>query len=374
MPDLIPARVGMRLEEVDTPALLIDLDLLEKNLERMVEDVKDRRVRLRPHAKTHKCAVIALKQIAQGAVGVCCQKVSEAEAMVYGGVRDVFISNEVVGRPKIERLGALARHAKVAVCADDPIHVAEYSRAAQFYDADLDVLIELNVGANRCGLPPGDALVKLADLIVASQRLRFAGLHAYHGAAQHLRTWTARQKAIAAAVGRTMEAVELLQQQGIACETITGAGTGTYPLEADSGIFNEIQPGSYVFMDADYAKNLDENGRPLQAFKQSLFVYTTVMSRPTADRAVVDAGLKAVAVDSGMPLIPALDDVDYRVGGDEHGQLILHDPGRDLKIGDKLRMVPGHCDPTVNLYDWYVGIRKNHVESIWPIAARGAIL
>ncbi len=163
-----------------------------------------------------------------------------------------------------------------------------------------------------------------------------------------------------------------MEQHNIACDTITGSGTGTYLLVASSRMYNELQAGSYIFMDAAYAKNLDEDNRPVSEFKHSLFVYTTVMSRPTRDRAVVDAGHKAHSVDSGMPRVYGMEDLEFIGASDEHGKLTLNDPGRNLGIGDKLKLIPGHCDPTVNLYDWYVGIRDNRVEAIWPITARGA--
>lgn len=367
-----PANIGMPLEDVDTPALLIELDAFEQNIRHMADVIGETGVRLRPHAKTHKCPVIALRQMAEGAVGVCCQKVGEAEAMVYGGVPDVLVSNEVVGESKVERLLTLAKQARVAVCADHPIHIAGYSDAAKKYDVELDVFVELNVGANRCGVEPGEPVLKLARQVLEAPHLRFAGLQAYHGSAQHLRTIAKRREAIQFAVKRVLETKALLEQHNIACDTITGSGTGTYLLEASSGTFNELQAGSYIFMDAAYAKNQDEDDRPVSEFKHSLFVYTTVMSRPTRDRAVVDAGHKAHSVDSGMPWVHGMEDVKFVGASDEHGKLTLNDPGRNLEIGDKLKLIPGHCDPTVNLYDWYVGIRDNRVEAVWPITARGA--
>ncbi len=367
-----PAKIGMPLEEVDTPALLIELDAFEQNIKYMAEAIADTGARLRPHAKAHKCPVIALRQMAYGAVGVCCQKVGEAEAMVYGGVLDVLVSNEVVGRSKVERLLALAKQARVSVCADDPKHVADYSDAAKKYETELDVFVELNVGADRCGIEAGEPVLKLVRQVLEAPCLRFAGLQAYHGSAQHRRTVSERREAIQFAINRVLETKALLEQHSIPCDTITGSGTGTYMLEASSGVFNELQAGSYIFMDADYARNLDEDHRPVSDFEHSLFVYTTVMSRPTQDRAIVDAGHKAHSVDSGMPLVFGMADVEYVSASDEHGKLILHDPGRHLRIGDKLKLIPGHCDPTVNLYDWYVGIRNNRVEVVWPITARGA--
>ncbi|MCJ7830783.1 MAG: DSD1 family PLP-dependent enzyme [Desulfobacterales bacterium] len=368
-----PAEIGMPLDVVDTPALLVDLDAFDHNLQHMAAAVAAAGVRLRPHAKTHKSPVIALRQMALGAVGVCCQKVGEAEAMVHGGVGDVLLSNEIVGPSKVARLAALARQARIAVCADDPHNVAEYGEAARAFGVELTVLVELNVGADRCGLEPGEPVLRLARRIADTQGLRFAGLQAYHGSAQHLRTPEERRTAIQFALERIVATRTLLERNGIPCPTVTGAGTGTYSLEASSGIYNELQAGSYVFMDADYAKNLDHEGRPVSEFRHSLFVYATVMSRPTADRAMVDAGIKALAVDSGMPRVAGVKGVEYVRASDEHGKLRLQEPDPDLHVGDKLKLIPGHCDPTVNLYDWYVGIRNDRVEALWPIAARGAL-
>ncbi|MFC1799257.1 DSD1 family PLP-dependent enzyme [Thermodesulfobacteriota bacterium] len=370
---LPPAEIGTPLEEVDTPALLIELDAFERNLKKLPDSLDGSCIRIRPHAKTHKCPTIAKLQMDLGAIGVCCQKVGEAEAMVSGGIRDVFISNEIVGQSKLNRLISLAKQAKVSVCADDSIHVKAYGEAASDQGITLDVLIELNVGANRCGVNSIDSVLNLAQQICAIPSLRFAGLHAYHGSAQHLRSPDERQQAIQSAANLVREATAILNNNGIDCDIVTGAGTGTYPLEADSGIYNELQPGSYIFMDVDYARNLDENNQPLRIFEHSLFVYATVISRPVRERAVVDAGHKAVPLDSGMPAVYDMEDVEYVSASDEHGSLTLHDPSRDIKIGDKLMLIPGHCDPTVNLFDWYLGIRNKRVETIWPITARGAM-
>lgn len=366
-----PARPGQTLAEVDTPALLLDLDAFERNLDRMDATLAGTRVRVRPHAKSHKCPEIALRQMAHGAVGVCCQKVSEAEAMVEGGVMNVMVSNEVVGASKLARLAALARRARVSVCVDDAQNVADLDAAARAAGVKLDVLVEVNVGADRCGVEPGAPVVALARAIVASKNLRFAGLHAYQGAAQHVRRPADRQAAIDKAVAAVRTTLDHLAAAGLKADVVTGAGTGTYLLEAGSGVYNEIQPGSYVFMDADYNRNLDEAGQPVKIFEQSLFVWTTVMSHPVPERAVVDAGLKALSVDSGMPLVADLPGVEFQKASDEHGVLALP-AGTTLKVGDKLRLIPGHCDPTVNLYDWIVGVRNGKVECVWPITARGA--
>jgi len=371
-----PAEVGMSLEDVDTPALLLDLDAFERNVAGLAQAVAGigAGLRLRPHAKSHKCPVIALRQMVQGAVGVCCQKVSEAEALVYGGVPDVLVSNEIVGTPKIARLVALAKQARVAVCVDDAGNVATLNQAAVAFGVRLPVLVEVNVGADRCGVEPGEPVLALARQIAGSSGLRFAGLQAYQGRAQHIREYAKRKEAIDAAADKVRRTLDLLRRNGLTCEVISGAGTGTYPFEAASGIWNELQAGSYIFMDADYLKNLKADGTPGGEFEPSLFVYATVMSRPTKDRAILDAGLKALSVDAGFPWVVGMQDVEYIRAADEHGRLTLHDPDRTLPLGQKLRLVPGHCDPTVNLHDWYVCYRNNRVEALWPITARGAVL
>ena len=342
-----PAQLGMPLAEVDTPALILELDAFERNLQRLHTSLASRNIKVRPHAKSHKCPQIALRQMALGAVGVCCQKVSEAEAMVDGGVSDVLIANEVVGAVKLKRLAALSKRAEIAVCADHPDNVVALDAAARDAGVTLNVLVEINVGANRCGIEPGEPAFNLAQQIHACKNLHFAGLQAYQGGAQHLRKTEERRAAIEAACEKVNCTTALLAKAGIPCERVTGAGTGTYLFEAASNIYHELQTGSYIFMDADYAKNdWTESGIP--RFEHSLFVWTTVMSC-APDRAIVDAGLKASSVDSGMPRVFDTPGVEYIKASDEHGVLQLS-AGVSLPLGHKLKIVPGHCDPTVNLY------------------------
>ena len=368
-----PARIGDPISAVDTPALIIDLDAFEFNLRKLPETLIGKPVRIRPHAKTHKSPIIALKQMELGAIGVCCQKVSEAEALVYGGVHDVLVSNEIIGAQKLERLAALAKLATIGVCVDDLQNVRDIAAAASRVNVKLDVYVEIDVGTLRCGVAPGEPAVARAKEISAHKRLRFAGLHAYHGAAQHQRSDTARRASIHAACEHALATRQALQSAGLDCPIVTGAGTGTYLLEATSNVYNEIQPGSYVFMDADYGRNVADDGEPVSPFRQSLFVWATVMSRPTSDRAVVDAGLKALSVDSGMPLVADFRGVEYTRASDEHGVLLIKDSETKIALGDKIRLTPGHCDPTVNMHDWYVGVRNGVVEQLWPVSARGAL-
>ena len=358
-----PAKIGQRLEDVDTPALVLDLAAFERNQRTLFDAVKGR-VRIRPHAKTHKCAEVAKRQLALGAVGMCCQKVSEAEAMVEGGVGDVLVSNEIVGVAKIARLAALSRRAKIGVCVDHPENV----RAIGATGAKLDVYIEIDVGMRRCGVEPGEPVVALAREIGKFPNLKFCGLQAYHGRAQHMRSMEERHAAIEGAAQHVFHSKRLLEKAGIACPIVTGAGSGTFMLEVEAGAWDEIQPGSYAFMDADYAKN--EWAAPLPRFEHALFVLTTVMSRPAAPRAIVDAGLKASSLDSGMPGIWKKPGLQYTKASDEHGWI----EGSPLPaLGEKLLLVPGHCDPTINLYDWYVVYRDGIVVDLWPITARGAL-
>jgi len=373
MPLRPPAEIGAPLAEVDTPALIVDLDAFERNLAALPRLVAPHGVKLRPHSKTHKSPIIALKQMAHGAVGVCCQKVGEAEALVEGGVPDVLIANEVVGPAKLRRLAALARQARIAVCVDDPGNVADLEDAAAEFDAQVTVLVEIDVGAGRCGVAPGEPALHLAQVIAASKHLRFDGLQAYQGSAQHLRGHEERRTAIERATGLARDTKRMIEAAGIACPRVTGAGTGTFAFEAASGLYTELQCGSYVFMDADYNRNLDAAGKAQPAFEQSLYVWATVMSRPSPERAIVDAGLKAFSTDSGMPVLPDFPDAVLARASDEHGRIDIKGRVEGLEIGEKVRLTPGHCDPTVNLYDWYVGIRRNRVECIWPVAARGAL-
>ncbi|MFL1460679.1 DSD1 family PLP-dependent enzyme [Roseococcus sp. DSY-14] len=368
MPQPPPAEPGMREEEVDTPALLLDLDAFEHNLDSMAALIAPHGVKLRAHAKTHKSPVIALQQMRRGAIGQCVQKVAEAEVLAWGGVPDVMVTNQVWGARKLARLAALARICRVSVCADDAAQVAAIEEAAAAAGVRIPVLVEVDVGAGRCGVPPGPPAVALAARIAASRHLEFGGLQAYQGSAQHIRSPQGRAAAIGAAADMARRTVEQLRQQGLPCPVVGGAGTGTFGLEAASGVYTELQAGSYAFMDADYARN--EEAPP---FRHALFVLATVMSAAQERIAVVDAGHKALPTDSGLPLVWQRPGVAYAGASDEHGKLVAEDPALRPRLGEKLRLVPGHCDPTVDRFDWYVGVRQGRVECLWPVAARGAM-
>lgn len=367
-----PAEIGAPIADIDTPALVVDLDAFEQNLETLRRFVAGQGIRLRAHAKTHKSAAVAAIQMERGgACGICCQKVSEAEALVAAGIRDVLVSNEVVAPAKIDRLARLAKAARVLVCVDDPQAVDRLSSAARAHGSTIECLVEIDVGAGRCGVAPGEPALALAQAIAAAPSLRFAGLQAYHGRAQHIRDHGGRKSAIDAAIAATARTVALLAEAGLACAIVAGAGTGSFELEGASGVYNELQCGSYIFMDADYGRIADAEGRPISTFRNSLFVLTSVMSKTRPGVAVCDAGLKASSVDSGLPLVHDRPGVTFTGCSDEHG--MLDDPADTLRLGDRVMLVPGHCDPTVNLYDWFVGLRAGRVETLWRVTARGML-
>ena len=364
------ARPGDPVGAIDTPALVIDLDAMLRNLASMATFAGEHRLRLRPHAKMHKSATIAKLQIEAGAVGVCVQKISEAEALAAGGVADIFISNEVIAEPKLARVAALASRVKLAIAVDSAVGVERLARALKAAGSNADVFVEIDVGQGRCGVAP-TAAGALAHQVVA-HGLHFAGLQAYHGRAQHLREAAQREAAVHHAVTLARAAQASITAAGMHCPLVTGAGTGSFVFEAASGLYGELQAGSYLFMDRDYADNELASRAP--AFEHALFVKSQVMSRGTS-HAVVDAGHKAHAIDSGLPRVWGRD-LAFSNGGDEHG--ILAPRGDVLpELGDTVWLVPGHCDPTVNLHDHYVvvrgGLEHGVVEAVWPVDARGCV-
>lgn len=366
----LPAEVGMSIDEISTPSLIIDLDAFEKNVKIMRDFIRKAGVRHRAHAKTHKSADIALYQIEHGdACGICCQKVAEAEALVDAGVKDVLVSNQVVDPKKIDRLAQLAKKARVLVCVDDMDNVAALSVAATMHSVTIECLVEIDCGAGRCGVLWGDPVVAIAQKIAGSAGLVFSGIQAYQGGAQHIHDFSERKAKIDVAVKQVSDTIDMLKDEGLECDIVGGAGTGSYYFEGSSGIYNEMQCGSYIFMDADYQRVKDQSGCLISEFDNSLFILTSVMSKAKAEMAICDAGLKAQSVDSGLPVIFGRDDIEYIKCSDEHG--VIADPNNTLKLNDRLKLVPGHCDPTCNLYDWYVCVRDDRVESLWPITARG---
>ena len=369
----VPALPGMDEADIQTPCLVLDLDALERNIKKMGDFAKQMGVRHRVHGKMHKSVDVALLQEKLGgSVGVCCQKVSEAEVFARGGIKDVLVSNQVRQPEKIDRLARLPKlGARAICCVDDLANVADLSEAAVRHGTQIECLVEIDCGAGRCGVTTTPAVVEIAKAIDAAPGLRFAGLQAYQGAMQHLDSYEDRKAKIEIAVAQVKDAVDTLKAEGLECDIVGGGGTGSYYFEGNSGVYNELQCGSYAFMDADYGRILDKDGKRIDQgeWENALFILTSVMSHAKADKAIVDAGLKAQSVDSGLPVIFGRTDVTYVKCSDEHG--VVADPDGVLKVNDKLRLVPGHCDPTCNVHDWYVGVRNGKVETLWPVSARG---
>ncbi|ARE40187.1 Low-specificity L-threonine aldolase [Rhodovulum sp. P5] len=369
----IPAVPGMDEADIQTPCLVLDLDALERNIKKMGDWCKEHGMRHRVHGKMHKSVDVAkLQESLGGACGVCCQKVSEAEVFARGGIKDVLVSNQVRDPAKIDRLARLPKlGARALCCVDDIANVSDLSAAAEKHGTEIECLVEIDCGAGRCGVTTTEDVVKIAKAIDAAPGLKFAGIQAYQGAMQHMDKYEDRKAKIDIAVAMVKDAVEGLKAEGLECDIVGGGGTGSYYFEGTSGVYNELQCGSYAFMDADYGRILDKDGNRIDhgEWENALFLLTSVMSHAKADKAICDAGLKAQSVDSGLPFIFGRDDVKYIKCSDEHG--VIEDPDGHLKVGEKLKLVPGHCDPTCNVHDWYVGVRNGKVESVWPVSARG---
>ena len=381
--------IGKSVTHIDTPALVIDLDAMKRNLVRMSEFAKKHGIRWRPHAKMHKSAMLAKIQAKAGAVGVCVQKTSEAEALAAGGVVDIYISNEVIAPAKLKRVAELAKTVtaqggQLAIAVDSGEGVIRLAKAmtdargGSGVGTVIDVFVEIDVGHGRCGVEPGPAALNLVMEIRKHPALNFAGLQAYNGRAQHVRSASGRRDAITKVVDAVLMTRHLIEGQGIAVGLVTGGGTGSMVLEAASGVFGELQAGSFMFMDADYARNERDPAQP--PFEHALFVKTQVMSTHTA-HVVCDAGHKSHAIDSGLPLVQALDGeglLEYFNGGDEHGILRPASGSNYLPaLGRTVWLIPGHCDPTVNLHDVLIGVegglRNGTVRRIFRVDARGAM-
>jgi D-serine deaminase-like pyridoxal phosphate-dependent protein len=380
--------VGQPVAAIDTPALVLDLDAMQRNLSRMAEFARKHDIRWRPHAKMHKSSALANLQMQAGAVGVCVQKTAEAEAMVAGGVNNVYISNEVVAPAKLARVADLAHEVaaargQLAIAVDSLEGIRRLANAMEDRGesgepAVIDVFVEIDVGQGRCGVAPGRQALDLAVEIRKHPALRFAGLQAYHGKAQHLRSPQARREAIAQVVRDVQFTRALIEREGIAVDLVTGAGTGSMVCEAASGVFGELQAGSFLFMDADYAANDRDAAQPL--FEHALFVKSQVISSGLL-HAVCDAGHKSHAIDSGLPGVVALEptgELDYGNGGDEHGLLRpARGNERVPRLDATIWLIPGHCDPTVNLHNFMIGvvggIEGGRVDKIIRIDARGAL-
>jgi D-serine deaminase-like pyridoxal phosphate-dependent protein len=363
----------MRREDIPTPALLLDLDRFERNLARMAAHVRAAGKALRPHAKTHRCPEIARRQVVAGALGVACAKLGEAEVMAAAGVRGLLITTEVVTAAGIARLVRLLETAPdTMVVVDNADNVAALAAAAAAAGRVLDVLVDVDVGHRRTGVPPGAPALALARTVVGSRSLRLRGLQGYAGHCAHIVGWKARRDASLGALAGLADTRRLLEREGLPVDVVAGGSTGTWDIDVECEGLTELQAGSYCLMDLDYRRIGGRDGDLFTDFEMALTVVATVVSVPAPDRAIVDAGLKAFATD--RPLAPepvGRPDLAYAFAGDEHGRLTVNDPARRPRLGERLEFFPPHCDPTVNLYDRIYAVRGDAVAAVWEVAARG---
>ncbi|MCL2060117.1 MAG: DSD1 family PLP-dependent enzyme [Oscillospiraceae bacterium] len=351
---------SIKTQALETPALIIEMDALESNIRMMSEFFKDKKAKLRPHFKTHKSPEIARMQVAAGAKGLTCAKLGEAEVLVGAGIKDILIANQIVDKGKLNRLAGLARFAKMGVCADNADNIADLSKAAQYYGSTLHVLVEINVGMERCGVNTKEEVKYLAKLINSSDGLVFEGFQAYAGQLSHNLDKPERVSGVGDAVAKVGAIKKYLEDDGIAVAQISGAGTGTYNITGDNTIWTEIQAGSYVFMDTDYEQlGLD--------FMKSLTVLATVIhKRPGA--AITDAGQKSCCITVGPPAIAGYPGL-FATLSEEHGKII--DAEDLLEYQQRVEYLPSHCCTTVNLHDRYYCVRDGALEAVWNIAGRG---
>lgn len=363
---------GVEKHDLPTPALLLDLDRLENNLAAMGRHAKEKSVALRPHAKTHKCAEIAQRQIAEGALGVCTATIYEAEQMAAAGIEGILITSELVGSNKITRLVRLTeKRPDTIVVVDSAEHAAQLSVAASMAKVEINVLIDIDPVGRRTGIVPGKAAVDLAKTVDRSNNLNLRGVHGYSGVSSHITGFNDRKEHSTKYMTPVIESFRQMQREGLPVEIMSGTSTGTYNIDPDLGM-TELQVGSYVFMDVDYRLIGGQNGDLYEDFQPSLTVLATVISHNYEDRATVDSGFKSFATDRNFgPEVLGYQGVEYRFAGDEHGILMLGDSEPSIKLGDKLELIVPHCDPNVNLYDRMYCTRGDKVVDVWKVIGRG---
>lgn len=357
----MPILPGQPLDALDTPQLLIDLDTVDANLQRMFQPYRGSSVNVRVHFKSLKCTGLARYIAAIGGKGFLCAKLNEAEALVDAGLTDVFVANQLVGPIKVKRAAELAKRSQLRLCVDNPDNIRALSEAAQSAGSTIGVLVEVNLGMNRCGVEPGEPAVELAKLVHASKGLRFVGLQGYDGHLQLVADPVERRDKCLAGIARLVDTRRRIEAAGIPVEVVTGAGTGTGEFVAFCAGVTEIQPGSFVLMDVAYHKVRPE-------FGCALSILTTVMSR-NPGRYVLDAGSKAISQDFGTPAIKGHPDDRVQKLSEEHTRVETDDA--NVKVGDRREVLPSHCCATMNLHRTCIGVRKGKVETVWPIEASG---
>ncbi|MQG19405.1 MAG: DSD1 family PLP-dependent enzyme [SAR202 cluster bacterium] len=355
---------GTKVSQLDTPAFIVDLDKMENNISNMAKYCKSKNINLRPHIKHHKTPEIALKQIQNGAIGICCQKLSEAEVMAQNDINNILITYEIVTEYKINRLMEICKIANLIVLVDNPKNIKDLDEATSHFNTNLGILLDINVGQNRCGIEPDSHLVKdLANQVLTAPGLQFKGIHGYAGSIQSIVNFEERKKADKESMHKSLIALEQLNDSKIPVEIVTAGGTGTYNLTTQYDHVTEIQPGSYVFMDNQYSAVLND-------FEVAGTVLATVISKPTSGRAVLDSGMKSISTDQWPPKIKSHQGISVNTVSDEHLTINLDsEDSKNIKIGDQVELIPGHNDTTVNLHTNCFAIRNGIVQNVWPISA-----
>ena len=365
-------RQGSRAD-LNTPVLVLDLEALDRNIAAMANLAREAGIGLRPHAKTHKSVDIAKRQIVAGALGVCCAKIGEAEALADGGVYGILITSPVAAPRAIERLASLAKRTKGLMATIDHPAVAERINVALAAEgATLDVIIDIDPGIARTGVASAEAAVALAQAIAALPNLTLRGVQFYCGSQQHIEAYAERRAAIIERTDYLKSVIAALADTGFSPEIVTGSGTGTHRIDLDLGVFTELQAGSYVFMDKQYL-DCDLTGEGDGPFETALGVDARVVSANHSGLVTIDAGFKSLSTDGGIAVVRrgAPETAFFAFMGDEHSALISPDIGKQLAPGDPVTLTVPHCDPTVNLYDHYHVVEGDTLAAIWPVSARG---
>lgn len=361
------------IDQLPTPALTIDLDIFDANIAKMQSHLNAAGLGLRCHTKMHKSPIIARKQIAAGAIGVCCATISEAEVMLAGGITKILITSPVVTDDKILRLLAMCQKSSEVEIVVDYIQGADrISELAGEMKLNIGVLVDLDPGMGRTGIEPGQKALELVRHIgKACPNLTFNGLQMYIGNCMHVQGFEKRRDKYLHLISKGIETKELLESNGIQVPVFSGGGTGTYDIDAELGALTDLQAGSYAFMDVEYRDIGGQGTETFVDFEPSLFSLVTAISKPQERLITVDAGIKCLATDTGYPEFRDVEGATYHFGGDEHGIIQLNNSSRQINLGDRLSVITPHCDPTVNLYDYYYPYRQGMVTEIWPISARG---
>ena len=352
--------------EIDTPALCLDLDVMEANIASIVATCNEHGVAWRPHSKCHKSSLIGQKLVEAGALGITCAKLGEAEIMAAGGIQDLLIANLIVGPAKVKRLVELRKIADPIVCIDHIDQALPISAAMADSGQQLRVIIEVDIGLERVGVAPLEPTLKLARQLKALPGIELAGIMGYEGHLLALEDAEEKDTRIHEALDQLVQTADLLRTEGIPCEIVSCGGTGSYLISATHPGITELQAGGAIFMDQFY-----RDACKIDNLDFALTLVVTVVGRPAADRAIIDAGRKSIHQDSNPCVVVGRADIHVRSLSAEHGDLELAPSAADLKIGDRLEMIPGYSDMTTVLHNQFHGFRGNQRELVWPLEARG---